>query len=106
MAPALTSHSSGRANGHDELDAGEVDAILNALRLHSPQDDEAHKCIDYVERNRERMRYPKFRAAGLCTSTGVVEAGCKVAIGTRCKRAGMHGPSLALTPSSHCAAAS
>ena len=36
------------------------------------------------------MRYPKFRAAGLCTSTGVVEAGCKVAIGTRCKRAGMH----------------
>ena len=41
-------------------------------------------------RNRERMRYPEFRAAGLCTSTGVVEAGCKVAIGTRCKRAGMH----------------
>jgi len=75
---------------HDELDAGDIDAILNALRLHSPKDDEARKCIDYVERNRERMRYPKFRAAGLCTSTGVVEAGCKVAIGTRCKRAGMH----------------
>lgn len=34
--------------------------------------------------------YPAFRAAGLCTSTGVVEAGCKVAIGTRCKRVGMH----------------
>ncbi len=39
-------------------------------------------------RNRERMRYAEFRAAGLCTSTGVVEAGCKIAIGTRCKRAG------------------
>jgi microsomal dipeptidase-like Zn-dependent dipeptidase len=26
----------------------------------------------------------------LCTSTGVVEAGCKVAIATRLKRAGMH----------------
>ncbi|MBZ5724748.1 MAG: ISKra4 family transposase, partial [Acidobacteriia bacterium] len=25
-----------------------------------------------------------------CTSTGVLEAGCKVAIGTRLKRAGMH----------------
>ncbi len=75
---------------HDELDAGDIDDILDALRLHSPQDDEARKCIDYVERNQERMRYPKFRAAGLCTSTGVVEAGCKVAIGTRCKRAGMH----------------
>jgi hypothetical protein len=75
---------------HDELDAGKIDAILEALRQHSPQDDEARKCIDYIERNRERMRYPEFRAAGLCTSTGVVEAGCKVAIGTRCKRAGMH----------------
>jgi hypothetical protein len=36
------------------------------------------------------MRYPTFRAQGLCTSTAVVEAGCKVAIGTRLKRAGMH----------------
>ena len=36
------------------------------------------------------MRYPDFRAQGLCTFTGVVEAGCKVAIGTRLKRAGMH----------------
>ena len=52
---------------HDELDAGDIDAIIKALRLHSPKDDEARKCIDYVERNRERMRYPTFRAAGLCT---------------------------------------
>ncbi len=36
------------------------------------------------------MHYPEFRAQGLCTSTGVVEAGCKTAIGTRLKRAGMH----------------
>jgi len=36
------------------------------------------------------MRYPEFHAQGLCTSTGVIEAGCKVAIGTRLKRAGMH----------------
>ena len=36
------------------------------------------------------MRYPEFHEQGLCTSTGVVEAGCKVAIGTRLKRAGMH----------------
>jgi hypothetical protein len=75
---------------HDELDAGDIDAVLDALRVHSPKDDEARKCIDYVEGNRARMRYPVFRAAGLCTSTGVVEAGCKVVIGTRCKRAGMH----------------
>jgi hypothetical protein len=75
---------------HDELDAGKIEAILSALRVHAQNDDEARKCVEYVERNRPRLRYPEFRAAGLCTSTGVVEAGCKVAIGTRCKRAGMH----------------
>ena len=75
---------------HDELDAGDIDAVLGALRPHAAANEEARKCVDYVERNRERLRYPEFRAAGLCTSTGVVEAGCKVAIGTRCKRAGMH----------------
>ncbi len=75
---------------HKELDAGNIEVILRALRLFSPKDDEARKCVDYLQRNRGRMSYAKFRAEGLCTSTGVVEAGCKVAIGTRCKRAGMH----------------
>ncbi len=75
---------------HDELDAGDLDAVLTALREHASHDDEARKCVDYVTTNRDRMRYADFHGAGLCTSTGVVEAGCKVAIGTRCKRAGMH----------------
>jgi hypothetical protein len=74
----------------DELDEGNIDAVLAALRLHVDTNDEARKCLDYVTRNRHRMRYPEFRALGLCTSTGVVEAGCKVAIGTRLKRTGMH----------------
>ena len=38
--------------------------------------------------NRHRMRYPQFRARGLCVASGVVEAGCKQ-IGARLKRAGM-----------------
>ncbi len=54
---------------HDELDAGDVEAVLRALRVHASQDDEARKCLDYVDANRERMRYAQFRAAGLCTST-------------------------------------
>ena len=58
--------------------------------MHANAIDEARKCLDYFTRNRSRMRYPEFRAQGLCVSTGVVEAGCKVAIGTRCKRTGMH----------------
>jgi hypothetical protein len=36
------------------------------------------------------MRYPELHKQGFCTSTGVVEAGCKVAIGTRLKQSGMH----------------
>jgi len=50
----------------------------------------ARKCSDYIKRNQHRMRYAEFHAQGLCTSTGVVEAGCKVAIGTRLKRSGLH----------------
>ena len=74
----------------DELEAGRIDAILTALHAHSQTCDEARKCIDYLTRNRHRMRYPQFRAWGLCVSSGIVEAGCKHAIGARLKRAGMH----------------
>jgi hypothetical protein len=75
---------------HDELDDGKFETLLNALRAHSTKNDDARKCFDYFERNRERMNYPLFRAQGLCVGSGVVEAGCKVAIGTRLKRSGMH----------------
>jgi len=74
----------------DELDNGNMEAVLAALRVHAVANDEARKCLGYLTTNRHRMRYPEFRAQGLCTSTGVVEAGCKTAVGTRLKRAGMH----------------
>ena len=74
----------------DELEAGRLDAILTALHAHSQTCDEARKCIDYLTRNRHRMRYPQFRAWGLCVSSAIVDAGCKHAIGARLKRAGMH----------------
>lgn len=75
---------------HDELDNGNLTALLAALATHRSSNEAARQCWDYVHSNRARMRYAQFRAAGLCTSTGVVEAGCKTAVGTRCKRAGMH----------------
>lgn len=75
---------------HEELDAGQIDKIIAALALHAKGCQVAGQCIDYLQNNRARMRYHEFRAQGLCTSTGVVEAGCKLAIGTRLKRAGMH----------------
>lgn len=75
---------------YDELDAGELDSLLTVLRTHQTSCEEARKAVLYFERNRHRMRYAHFRAQGLCISSGVVEAGCKVAVGHRLKRAGMH----------------
>jgi hypothetical protein len=73
-----------------ELDRGDLRAIVHALRIHAAREPEARRCIDYIARNRHRMRYPAFHQGGLCTSTGVLEAGCKLAVATRLKRAGMH----------------
>lgn len=63
-----------------ELDDGKLQAIVHALRLQASSSHEAVKCALYIFHNRARMRYPKFHAQRLCTSTGVLEAGCKVAI--------------------------
>ena len=75
---------------HAELDDGKIDEILRALSNHAHDCEQARHCIDYISRNRLRMDYLHFREMGLCTSTGVVEAGCKVVVGARLKRAGMH----------------
>lgn len=73
-----------------ELDDGKLQAIVHALRPYAAGTTEASRCMLYIWRNRQRMRYPRFHSQNLCTSSGVLEAGCKVAIGTRLKRAGMH----------------
>ena len=75
---------------YEELDQGHLKSLVHALRGHANEYKEARECIHYICKNRRRMRYPKFHKQGFCTSTGVVEAGCKVVIGTRLKRAGMH----------------
>jgi hypothetical protein len=75
---------------HAELDDRRFDALLQAISRQIQACPEAHQCLHYFKTDRRRMRYPEFHKQGLCTSTGVVEAGCKVAIGTRLKRSGMH----------------
>ena len=64
--------------------------ILVALCGHVETCGDARKCVDYIDNNRHRMRYPEFRAMGLCVATGVVEGGCKNIVGSRLKRGGMH----------------
>lgn len=74
---------------YDELETGKLDSLLVTLKTHAENNKDADKCFQYITTNRHRMDYPKFRAMGLCVGSGVVEAGCKVTVGTRLKRAGM-----------------
>ena len=74
----------------DELDQGRIDELVAELGRHAGSCEAARKDRDYFSRNRERMRYPEFRAMGLCVATGVVEGACKSLVGGRLKRGGMH----------------
>jgi len=75
---------------HQELEKGRWKNLLAALHRHAPHSKPACDCLQYLRHNQQRLRYPEFDAHGLCTSSGVLEAGCKGVIGTRLKRAGMH----------------
>jgi hypothetical protein len=75
---------------HQELDHGRWRSLTTALARHAARSPEARNCLQYLQRNRHRMRYAEFHAQHLCTSSGVLEAGCKVVVGSRLKRSGMH----------------
>ena len=54
-----------------------VVAELRAFPTRQPELlNEIRKESDYFERNRKRMRYPKFRKQGFFFGSGVIEAGC------------------------------
>ena len=77
----------------DLLDEGKIEELVAALRaIDSPNPELADKIrieAGYFETNMERMRYPRFRSQHLFVGTGVIEAGCKTLIGSRCKQSGM-----------------
>jgi len=63
---------------------------LVAMQPKTPEQAEAVRLASgYFQRNRERMAYARFRAAGLMIGSGPVEAACKVIVGQRLKRSGM-----------------
>jgi hypothetical protein len=77
-----------------DMDDGNIEKIIReaSKKLHflNPQArKKAKKEIAYLEGNKKRMRYSAFRAQGLFVGSGVVEAGCKTVIGSRCKQSGM-----------------
>ena len=77
----------------DLLDAGKIESLVSALRSIPTSNAELAEKIrteaQYFEKNAERMRYPEFRRQHLFVGTGVIEAGCKTVIGSRCKQSGM-----------------
>jgi len=54
-----------------------------------PQAPAVEEALHYFVSNVSRMQYGTFRAAGYFIGSGVVEAGCKTVIGSRCKQSGM-----------------
>ena len=83
-------HTHWRDDRFAELDRGDIESLLGRIAAHAQSFDEARRAAPYFDTNKARMRYGAFHDAGLCTSSGIIEAGCKTVIGTRLKRAGMH----------------
>jgi hypothetical protein len=77
----------------DLLDNGNVETLVIALRSIASSNTELDEAIrtsaNYFETNAQRMRYPDFRSQHLFVGSGVIEAGCKTVIGSRCKQSGM-----------------
>jgi len=75
------------------LDEGKIEELVTALRAIDSLNPELLEKIraeaDYFDKNKERMRYPNYRAQHLFIGSGVIEAGCKTIIGSRCKQSGM-----------------
>jgi hypothetical protein len=78
-----------------ELWQGRADAALRAVeqelaRVRSPAKRAALvELRTYLENNRGRVDYPRYRGLGLPVGSGQVEAQCKSLVGARCKQAGM-----------------
>jgi hypothetical protein len=79
----------------DELDAGDIEAIIAAATapeypLAGVKATDRDKALTYFQTNTVRMRYAHYRKLGMFIGSGNVEAGCKAVIGQRLKLSGMH----------------
>lgn len=77
----------------EQLDEGNIEAVLTAMKRLRPRDPAAQhavrQAVTYFQTNAKRMRYANFRSQGLFVGSGVIEAGCKTIIGRRLKQSGM-----------------
>jgi hypothetical protein len=79
----------------DELWEGRSQETLSELRSLRKQfrgeakRETLRQLITYLENNRQRINYPRYRELGLKVGSGQVEGACKSLVGARCKQAGM-----------------
>ena len=77
----------------DLLAQGDVETILEQAAAYLPQNPkqnkDARREAQYLNKNKEHMRYAQFRAQGLFIGSGVIEAACKNLVGKRLKQSGM-----------------
>ena len=75
------------------LHSGDVQGMLDLIKSMPCNNSDGKKlesAMSYFSSNLERMNYGVFSACGIFVGSGVIEAGCKVIVGTRMKNAGMH----------------
>jgi hypothetical protein len=80
----------------EKLSEGEIEEVIAAIEALPPLAPEPGKARSLLEieadsfrSNRQRMRYPLYRAQGMHLGSGIAEAACKTVVSTRAKRAGM-----------------
>ena len=85
-------HQKQRSRWVKQLLKDGVTRIIQAARaaaLQNGQADAMEKALGYFEHNVARMQYGSFRRRGFFIGSGVIEAGCKTVVGSRCKQSGM-----------------
>jgi len=74
------------------LESGKVLELVRDIKAHPAAaaiaDDIASETAYFIE-NADRMQYAMFKEKGWFVGSGVIEAGCKTVIGSRCKQSGM-----------------
>lgn len=82
-----------RTRWWDMLDTGMVQNIVREATKLLPPDQDSRKIakteINYLKKNKKRMRYAYFQERGFFVGSGVIESGCKHVIGKRLKQSGM-----------------
>jgi hypothetical protein len=81
------------ASRSEELDAGNIQAIIDAASCYPLADvkaGELDKKLGYFRRNAHRMRYADFKKLGMFIGSGAIEGGIKAIVVQRAKQAGMH----------------